>query len=460
MEQEKLSKNAENSEKKWENYSDDIKNLEIKQIDSTETIKNLDWIKDTYSEGIDHYIDSLCESEDDNKSRTPDDYTYSIALEKIVPEEKQIEMVNRRIAVESAVDEEVLKGLSDFLLGSDISSDEIISSPFARKDHADYLAGRNEGDENLELIWGFDKDFANSTEAMSLISDQDYLKKVYGEENAEIGEQVKSAVLTGEVPLSELLDDPYLRGKRIQAIEAEKTYDDYPEEILDIWERDKEFSDSLEYDSYKRRKIYNAHQEHPEIFSEVSQEEVDKITGEIMDKISDRDLKKIAKLYKKSPYQADQVLLDKLAPLLGIEENPPEIVYTDDPERHPYGGYNHKHNKIYFFHIPPEKKRGLIEKAKNMLSPELTSDDEIAKRIEVIAHEAWHAHQYSGVNVEDNRKQLYLLNFKKYDPGEYCFGGGDHHDAHARYKEQLIEKEAWTFGKGMVSRVAELQKDN
>ena len=464
MEQEKNTEShAEKSAANpWEKFADDVKDMEIRYPRSAEKLKDLDWLKRTYADGLDYYVDSLYENGRDSSARSVDDYTYSLALEKIAPEEKQLDMIRKNIAGESVADDAVLRGLSHFLQNCSISPEDIVSSPFARKAHAEYLAGRADKDDDSGFLWDLDKDFGNSTEAMSLISDHDYLKNIYGKDidATETENIVSTAVLSGEIPLPELLSDPFLRQRRIEALKNEeddkKTPDDYPEEIVDIWDLDKDFSRSLDYDNHKRSKVYNAIKDHPEIYTDVNQAEVERIVGEAIEKFSNRDLRAVLKLYQKSPYEADQVLLNKLVAELGLSDNPPKLVYEDNPNQHPAGGYNHKKNQIYFYHVPPEKTPTLTDRIKRVINPQITPRDEILKHIDIISHETWHAYQHNGVDIEEERKNAYALNFKSYDTGEYCFGGTSHEDAHSRYKGQLVESEAWAFGKGMQRRAEEL----
>jgi hypothetical protein len=105
--------------------------------------------------------------------------------------------------------------------------------------------------------------------------------------------------------------------------------------------------------------------------------------------------------------------------------NPPEIVFSNDMPDGSYGGYSPDSN--------------IIEINVNMLDDSMEAAD-------TIAHEMWHAYQEQAVNDPNNpRAQEYQEGFDNYISPEYDFEG---------YQNQMVESEARDYAQGYKDKLA------
>ena len=105
-------------------------------------------------------------------------------------------------------------------------------------------------------------------------------------------------------------------------------------------------------------------------------------------------------------------------------ENPPEIIFSNDMPDGTYGGYNPSSNTI--------------EINVNML-------DNSTEAADTIAHEMWHAYQQQeAMNPNSEKGQEYQEGFDNYISPEYDFEG---------YENQMVEAEARDYAQGFRDRI-------
>ena len=106
-------------------------------------------------------------------------------------------------------------------------------------------------------------------------------------------------------------------------------------------------------------------------------------------------------------------------------ENPPEIVFSDDMPDGSYGGYNPETNTI--------------EINENMLY-------DSAEAADTIAHEMWHAYQHQcAMDPNSEKGPEYQEGFDNYISPEYDFEG---------YENQMVEAEAREYAQGFKDRLS------
>ena len=107
-------------------------------------------------------------------------------------------------------------------------------------------------------------------------------------------------------------------------------------------------------------------------------------------------------------------------------ENPPEIIFSDDMNDGEYGGYNTETNTL--------------EINVNML-------DDSTEAADTIAHEMWHAHQQQeALDPSSEKGREYQDGFDNYISPEYDFEG---------YENQMVEAEAREYAQGFKDRLKE-----
>ena len=81
-------------------------------------------------------------------------------------------------------------------------------------------------------------------------------------------------------------------------------------------------------------------------------------------------------------------------------------------------------------------------------NPRMNNNDElIRRRIDVIAQEIWHACEWRGNLVDNERGRMYKENFV------YYVDGGDNEFSSREYRSQLIEAEARTFAGKVINLI-------
>ena len=444
--------NPENSPKlePAERSASDFPEFQNPELTATEILEKTDFVAKNYGDKLDFFIDNLYEDYDDSHRDDPERYVYKLSFEQICPEEKQTQFIKDRAAGKSIQDAEIMQNLMHALLNSDLK-DEVIKDPFLRQKHQDYLTrdlkDNSYPDELTELIWGFDRDFGETTNAMAVLFDPDYLERTYpGYTPESIKAFINDAIFNGKLTSSEILNDPYLRHRRTRLhLENPDALNSDNEWVNIFWSLDKDFHTTSEHGKW----IDISTAAHPEVYQVSSEDpEVVRITSEVLDQVSDQDLRQITKAYQTDWHAGDEKLREILLGPLGLTHCQPELRYQPGGDKKELAAYIRSQNLIS---INEEKfatpSRRLIDR---FLRPKL--DDPLFERIQAVSHELWHAHQKNGENVDSEHRQKYDFNFE-------CYYDARHHndeDRKARYKGQLIEAEAFTFGEAIGKRAREL----
>jgi hypothetical protein len=376
--------------------------------------------------------------------------------------------------------EEVTDNIATTLSESELA-EEIKNDPFLRSRRVKYETGggynemvKEIGDKNLALaqtIWELDEGFERSGAAAAIfISPEWREKKYHGAEIAqsytdEQGQFVESVIdrIVNRNPkmLGELLRDPFLREKYCERL-VERAYgeksdipDDEIDDIKAVWYSDNNFYESKEF----KASLADAKTLHPDIYTKVDDKAVEKEVNDALNKIPDEEIKAIMHEYLKNPDYADSLLINALCPVLGLDNNPPGIRYEAESEdSSTQGCYERSSHSVVIYRDVMERTgrnrdRALTvqsaQKPENILSrlgklltrPKV--DENILNRLNLIAHETWHAHQWAGRNIDKRQRALYRINFFFY---------ADHNDDYKGYRTQLLEKEAWAFGDSFEKR--------
>jgi len=179
---------------------------------------------------------------------------------------------------------------------------------------------------------------------------------------------------------------------------------------------------------------------YPDIFKNPDLDEIDKLVEETIGKIPRDKVYEIGKLKESGRYrQADQAEIDLFVSVFGLEYRP-NIEYSDK-DTDCKGSYAHRLKRV-------EVRRKFGGR-----------DDEDAI-MNTIAHEMWHAHQHDEVDHNTKRGEKYKVNNEHYQngqPGWDLLGGkdiietlGNFEEAYNRYRNQLLEVEAFTFGQAFA----------
>ena len=451
----KKSENSSNSE--WDSVSE----IEFSGENTSKEEKKseaLDFAEKFYKDNFYGLIERSC-FEGGDKAEL-DNYVHSISLEQIVPDEEQSNLIksfSKGEPLSPEIIEKATQKLSRFIENSSIK-DEIIRDPYLRKEHADALAGRytrpaDSPDYRLaELLWNFDNNFYNSGAAFSLLFDQDYIKLRYGSEMTEdeskkVSEDLDGIIKNNEATIEEILNDNHLRRKRFEMLgKNEET----SSELEDLWWRDTGFYDSWQYQD----ELHKKKQERPEIYLDLNEEEITKIFEDVFNKIPEKKYTEIIKAYEKDLGRGDRELFDTILPALGLENNPPSLEYGTSSEGE-YGYYQRHKHRIVICEESLEKKGGdsspvlAVSSFFDRFRPKKL-EDKIFRRINTVAHETWHAHQWIGEGVPDERREMYRENFIYYARGR---------NGYESYRSQLIEDEAFRFGSTIETRCEEAYKE-
>ncbi len=409
-----------------------------------------------------------------------DFFASNNALEELITEEEQEKAFNQILngkPIDGEIREKIRANMLDLIVNTGMV-EEIVADPFLRKSHADELAGRLE-DVDLndpesvrrmhlnDILHNADGYFFGSDEAQGLLTDRDFIitkfmvqkavektdKEASGMSEDEItdyyindiSKTITKMCEAGETSIRELVDDPYLRRERFDSLyDMEVNKDNISEDKKNFWQYDVDFEKSYLGSEVRRYATQN-----PELYNEeYYAEETEAITEEVVEKISEEQLKEIVKAYEKNPREGDNVLMESLLPVLGLEDFPPSIIYDSSTNKKEDGAYRREEHAIIVY----EQKIGKRGSKKNMiLSASEGAKPTIFTRMGVIAHELWHAHQYVGEGVSEEKREKYIKNFVY-----YMSASNDEYKnaSYSEYRHQLIEEEAWAFGKKMKERLA------
>jgi hypothetical protein len=290
--------------------------------------------------------------------------------------------------------------------------DSLVETP-KYADELEYICSR----DNLEKSYNISQIVEDFNPDASEEDKAQLLEDTY----AGIAGFIKTLVESEQVTPGEILNDPYLRRRHFDSL---KSFMTNPSELDDnmvaLWTIDADFLDSEDY----RNMLAEKAKELPEIFENVDEAEIDWITTVTIEKIPREQLSQIAKIYESSSQEGDQQLLNLLAPILGITDNPPAIRYHIKGEENEGGGYNGLVNAI---NIHEETIAASVD----------TPTELVIERMSSLAHEAWHAHQWNGTNIDEKRRDMYRENFA-------CYFFADT-SLYEVYEKQLVENEAYTF---------------
>ena len=354
---------------------------------------------------------------------------------------------------------------------------EVLGDPFLRERHIEYLIhGELESNspieerqnEIAEFLWSLDGGFYESEGVRDLISDEHgerrnlfllhVLNKGYGRDNVwrasskdERGRIVEqygalvSALTKSGVTLRQLVKDPFLRKEHFdKLLELETGEGSYSEIEATLWSLDEGFTESKDYYKMMKKRI----SERPEIYEHPDKTEIDRLTDSVVQGISADKVMNIMANYRENMRSGDEELRRILLEAVGFRDknNLPEIEYSK-LRGGEEGRYDWRNNKI----IIDEDgiRNGLVRSSISFVdeedllvnnNPRMNNNDElIRRRIDVIAQEIWHACEWRGNLVDNERGRMYKENFV------YYVDGGDNEFSSREYRSQLIEAEAWTF---------------
>lgn len=442
------------------------------------------FIAATYGGNFNYFVDNLYEGGPDDDRSDPENYVISMYLDKLgISEDQQFEMMRTRGRGENVATPELLDTFASYLKNSPLA-EEIADDPFLRKRHKEFIAGRYQPSiaesadgsfeqETADLLWQLDMNFYNADTMIDLVSDDDYIALRYqdaldacAEKNpehpkeareytiADISEALTDLITTQQVSGEELVKDPYLRAKHVDAIRAQSLKES--ENFSRLWDFDQKFYDSPEYIQAASDELNNGpRKEHPEIYDDVDAGQIEQITGELLGQIPDRKIQKIMKIYEKSPEKGDAALIKILLKPLGLDKNPPSLKYSKPRGDRAAGWYTRAEHSITL--VREEDLEVLRAESDEPITPSFADflsgnsgkklDENMFFRMNAIAHETWHAHQWAGANVPADRQGAYHYNFQNYFQSKFST---------TDYRNQLIEKEAYAFGESFEKRCKEL----
>lgn len=429
-----------------------------------------------YDRNIDRIIEKSCYdgSSEEGKS-DPDEYVVSCALGEFLSDEDQKDMINRFASGEPVTDElrdKFRTGMIDLIIETGIA-DEISSDPLLRRRRANDIAGRYDNDidakeRNLRtIIWNADEFFFESPEAKNLLADPDFIRTKYnvdklvetskdynpGQTEESLAAQyiegisacVNYMIDNNEATIEDIVNDPFFRKDHFDALyDIETKGKEVKTELAEIWRMDIDFHDSYEYGSM----LFEYAKKNPEIYEKVNESEIDKTISEALEKVSDKQIAEIIKAYEKNPRKGDALIAKILIPILGLSDNPPTLKYG--PAKNKEGGYyKRSEHSVTICEDTLEQNIDDDERILNTTSSIFDIfkpkklEDVIFYRMGAVAHEFWHARQWGGNDVPEARQEQYRKNFVYYMSGHTYYGA---------YRSQLIEAEAWAFGKKMETR--------
>lgn len=452
-----------------------------------------------YSKNLEHLFFDRCFEGTPEERNNPDAYVFNNAIGLFMSDEDQQDMQRRAIEgepVTAPYRDKFKTGIVDLIMETGME-DEVIGDLFLRQKHADTIAGRYEkraSDDGLseeelnikhelemkksalrDIIWGADEFFYQSEEAKSLLSDPDFITMKYGvpalvERNYKynkklipkltkedltgsyikyISEYITNICNNGDATIKGIIDDPFCRKKHFDALyESEINGVKNERNLNEIWTMDADYQESGEYAS----SLFQFAAKNPDIYRDVDTESIDSLTSEALEKIPEEKLMEIVKAYEKRSKKGDALLMKTLLPILGLEKNPPKLKYRSTKEADS-GCFKRLENEVVIYRknleLGSRAEENVLDSASSVGSFFGTKKlkNSTFYRMGVVAHELWHAHQWSGEGVDDESREKYRKNFVYYMNGKKFYGA---------YRDQLIEREAWAFGEKMEKRCREI----
>ncbi|MDO4987109.1 MAG: hypothetical protein Q4E46_02240 [Candidatus Saccharibacteria bacterium] len=444
-------------------------------LSSEDREKLHDFLETGYARKIGSIVEKLFFDGDvsrasEEEKRDPEAYIAMMALEDFISYDEQVKLIDEYCEngkLSSETGEKVAQKLAEIMSDSKFAEEMYAGDMFLRQRHADRMAGRYgyEADEKVNLAtkiaWATDPSFETSKEARSLIGDPDYLHKTYGRQieddlfgrgdkrpegpvkqvddprkrEAKLGNALEYAIDEGALTVKEALDDPFLRGRRVESLRTGAPAEQELTVAKQLWKIDDSFYSCDEFQGY----LKEVRADNTDIFEDIIPAEVEQRTSEALERISDQSFEKIMQTYEKDPRAGDKLVVKTLAPALGLGKNIPKIIY-EDSQRSENGSYQSDAHTIRYCHDDGRKVPGFLRPRK-----ELT--DELFDRMNTISHEMWHAHQHHGDNVSPELREQYTRNEEKYMRAEWNYG---------YYRGQLLETEAFTFGNAFEERAKKI----
>lgn len=416
-----------------------------------------------YRESIANSPDSIKKflKSDDNKEVV---FTlYNLLHVGLTPKEQ--ESVDRSKDKNEPVDNRIAKRMTEELIGAIEGNglmDKVLRDPFMRSlrvelsDNVGKLwsdePSREKQNEIIKFLWGLDEGFYASENAKGLIKNK--ALRILGRQNAErYGGLVDELIEKGEVTLPQLAHDPLLREEHFKnLLELETGEGSYSEIEATLWSLDEGFTESEDYYKMMEKRV----SERPEIYEHPDKTEIDRLTGSVVQGISADKVMNVMANYRGNMRSGDEELRRILLEAVGFRDknNLPEIEYSK-LRGGEEGRYDWRNNKI----IIDEDgiRNGLVRSSISFVdeedllvnnNPRMDNDDElIRRRIGVVAQEIWHACEWRGNLVDDERGKLYKENFV------YYVDARDNQLPSYLYRSQLIEAEAWTFAEKVVALI-------
>ncbi len=466
--------------------SQDVKENIVKGSTKPGELSDKDDLVELYHESIAYSPDSIKKflKSDDNKEVV---FTlYNLLHVGLTPKEQ--ESVDRSKDKNEPVDDRIAKRMTEGLIKAINRNglmDEVLRDPFLRERHIEYLI-RGELESNspieerqneiAEFLWSLDGGFYESKGVRGLISDERgerrnlfllrVLNQGYGRDNVwrasskdekeKIAEQygaLMSTLIEGGVTLRQLVKDPFLRKEHFdKLLELETGEGEYSEAKAKLWSFDEGFTESEDYYKMMEKRI----SEHPEIYEHPDKTEIDRLTDSVVQGISADKVMNVMANYRENMRSGDEELRRILLEAVGFRDknNLPEIEYSK-LRGGEEGRYDWRNNKI----IIDEDgiRNGLVRSSISFVdeedllgnnNPKINDNDElIHRRIGVVAQEIWHACEWRGNLVDDERGRLYKENFV------YYVDARDNQLPSYLYRSQLIEAEAWTFAEKVVALI-------
>ena len=368
---------------------------------------------------------------------------------------------NNNEPVDGEIADRMTEGLINAIKGKRLMS-SVLRDPFMRSlrvgcsDDVGELwsdePSREEQNEIIKFLWGLDEGFYASESAKGLIKNK--ALRILGRQNAErYSELVGKLIKNREVTLPQLAHDPLLREEHFKnLLELETGEGGYSEIEATLWSLDEGFTESKEYYKMMKKRI----SERPEIYEHPDKTEIDRLTDSVVQGISADKVMNIMANYRENMRSGDEELRRILLEAVGFRDknNLPEIEYSE-LRGGEEGRYDWRNNKII---IDEDGIRyGLVRSSISFVdeedllvndNPRMNNDDElIRRRIGVVAQEIWHACEWRGNLVDDERGRLYKENFV------YYVDARDNQLPSYLYRSQLIEAEAWTFAEKVVALI-------
>lgn len=416
----------------------------------------------------------------DTQSRSS--YSINFALENLLSERSQEEVIAALMSSDQIDDrylEQAKIGLAYMISDSPLIY-EIAEDPTLRHRRADYMAGRlnfsvkdQKTSTLMDLLWNSDEHFYESEEARGLLSDKDYLffrydlkerlekaKELHPEASEESLANSLASTLSGFLnnivdkdiaTVETLCNDPYLRFLHSKTLDL---YDqinatDRPmdEDLTSLWRADRFYKDSSEYGMALDKFI----EANPDIYTEVDEDAVDQDVLEMIEKIPDRKLIEVLKVYERDKHRGDKALFGMLLPYLGLKDNPPKLEY--EPKPGVVSGKYSEDDHLIVIHEEQSDSDAQEDRRSSVFSlfdafKTKPIEDDVFDRIAIVSHELRHAYQHVGKNVPVDKKEKYDKNSDVYlDYEKYGL---------ENYRKQLIEVDAYAFGRKLGERSKEL----